>query len=70
MKILVNTVNGLCLEAILVNSNVGIAYCQDRLMKVNHTYVSINEKGDTGDVYTEEKSIDIIPLLVKEGMWI
>ena len=60
MEITLYTTNGLKINAILVNPILRIAYCQDRLVKVE----------PMGQYFVEKKSLDIIPILEKEGMWL
>jgi hypothetical protein len=59
-KIVLYTTNGLKVTAMLVNPIMMIAYCQDRLVRVSELQPN---------TYVELKSIDIIPILEKEGMW-
>lgn len=62
MNIKLETKNGLIVSAILVNAGQGIAYCQDRLVRVRRV------EGFEYH-YEELKSIDVIPILEKEDMW-
>ena len=61
MEIEIKTSSGLIILAALVNPCKGIAYCQDRLVKVKK--IPYSQK------YEEVKSIDVIPFLSRVGLW-
>ena len=52
------TNNGYTLNAILLNEDKGIAYCQDRIVVVEY-----HKTGTVRRYFKEIKSIDILPLL-------